>query len=48
MAHILSMERVSKYIHCLPITLFLTEFFLWWDIKNLSLINSWIQVCDIS
>ena len=31
----------------LPITLSLTEFFLQWDIKNLSFINSWDQVCDL-
>ena len=39
---------LSKYIHFLYITLSLTEFFLPWDIKNLSFIRSWNQVCDLS
>ena len=34
--------------HFLPITLSLTEFFLRWDIKNLSFIKSWDQVCDLN
>jgi len=29
-------------------TLFLTDFFLQWDVKNLSFIRFWIQVCDLS
>ena len=39
---------ISKYPHFLPITLSLTEFFLWWDIKNLNSIKSWDQVCDFN
>ena len=38
---------LSKLIHFLPIILSLTEFFLQWDIKNLSFIKGWDQVCDI-
>ena len=38
----------SEWIHFLSITLSLTEFFLWWDIKNLNFIRSWNQVCDFS
>ena len=33
----------SKQIYLLPITVSLTEFFLQWDIKNLSCIRSWNQ-----
>ena len=40
-AHTLSADFVS---HFLLITLPLTEFFLWWDIKNLSFIKAWDQV----
>ena len=36
MAHIVWSVFLAKYIHFLPITLSLTGFFLWWDIKNLS------------
>ena len=27
---------------------FVSELFLWWDVKNLSSIKSWDQVCDLS
>ena len=33
--------------HFLPLSLFLTEFFLQWDIKNLSFIKSWDQAYDL-
>ena len=33
----------SEQIHLLPIALCLTEFFLQWDIKNLSFTRSWNQ-----
>ena len=35
---------LSKQIHFLPITLSLAEFFLQWDVKNLSFTKSWNQV----
>ena len=44
MAYTLWSVFLSKQVHFLPITLSLTEFFLWWDIKNLSFIMSWNQV----
>ena len=39
---------LSKETHFLNITLALTDFFLQWDIKNLSLIKSWNHMCDLS
>ena len=39
---------LSDFFYFLPITLSLTEFFLRWDIKNLSLVKSWDEVCDHS
>ena len=45
MAHALWSVLLSKseQIYLLPITVSLTEFFLQWDIKNLSFIRSWNQ-----
>ena len=44
------LERVflSKEVHFLPITLYLTAFFLWWDIKNFfkSRDQAWSQLKD--
>ena len=39
---------LSKETHFLNITLALPEFFLQWDIKNLSLVKSWNHMCNLS
>ena len=39
-----SVECISRKIHFLPISLSLTELFLWWDFKKLSFIKSWNSV----
>ena len=46
MAHTPSVACASLWIWINPllITLSLPEFFLWWDIKNLSFVSSWNQV----
>ena len=46
--HCLCGVFLSKETHFLPITLSLTEVFLQWDIKNLSFIKSWDQMCELS
>ena len=37
----------TKQTHFLSITLSLSEFFLWWDVKNPSFIKSWNQVHEL-
>ena len=39
----LTLNKSTSYLW-----LFLTDFLLQWDIKNLSFIRFWIQVCDLS
>ena len=45
---ILSLKKKKKKKSTSYLSLFLIEFFLWWDTKNPNFIKSWDRVCDLS